>query len=113
MNGSIEFSERREGGTVTIRLAGALDEEAARAIESRLFAVIEDDAVDQVCLDLGGITFVDSTGLGLLVRTARRAIREEKSFTVAELSDVMESQFERARLRALMVGPTPRPQSSG
>lgn len=106
MNG-LEYLERRDGATATICLSGALDEDSARQVESRVLAMVEDDSVDDLRLDLGGITFVDSTGLGLLVRTARRAIRCEKDFSVVSLSEVIEAQFERARLRALLVGPTP------
>lgn len=103
MKGAIEYQERRDGAATLIRLAGALDEASAKAIESRLLGAVE-DADDEVRLDLSGITFVDSTGLGLLVRAARCAMREDKAFAVVQLSDVMEAQFERARLRALLVG---------
>ena len=106
MNG-LEYRERRDGATATICLSGALDEESARQVEPQVLGAVEDDAVDDLRLDLGGITFVDSTGLGLLVRIARRAIRHEKDFSVVALSEVIEAQFERARLRALLVGDAP------
>ena len=63
-----------EPGPVTrIVLAGDLDPSTAPALEAAVEELVADGAVEQVVLDLGGLAFIDSSGLRVFV-TARGAL---------------------------------------
>lgn len=52
---------------LTVRLDGELDLETAEELERHL-AAIQDSVVTRLLIDLGGVAFMDSTGLGAIVR---------------------------------------------
>ena len=53
--------------SVLLEPEGDLDVNATPGLRDRLFATLSDEATTQVVLDLHGLGFVDSTGLGLLI----------------------------------------------
>ncbi len=57
------------GAQATVELSGELDMSTAPEL-SRSLAEVLDQQPQQVTLDLGGLAFIDSTGLTLLVRTS-------------------------------------------
>ena len=65
---SAPCAESADGATVW-RLRGEIDTANASAIEAELIDAVDAGAVD-VVLDLGDVTFIDSSGLGLLVAVA-------------------------------------------
>jgi anti-sigma B factor antagonist len=70
----------REGTGVRIAAAGELDLVTAAELQSSLDAEL--GAGHAIELDLAGVTFVDSTGLRVLVQTAQRAEQAGLSFTL-------------------------------
>ena len=94
-------TEQREGGAV-VRLAGELDLAQADNFSQEL-ARAEESEPDVLVVDLRGVTFMDSTGLRLLLAALRRAepvgrrvvlVRGQEQvrelFRVARLDDVFE-----------------------
>ena len=70
--GEIEFqarSERLADGTVVVSIAGELDLYTAPEFEA---LAQNGDAPGRVVVDLSECTFIDSTGLGILVKLERR-----------------------------------------
>ncbi len=55
------------GDDVEVRLAGEIDEFAARSLRDELDALIAKKNFRTMTLDMQGVSFVDSTGLGLLL----------------------------------------------
>jgi anti-anti-sigma factor len=64
---SFEICERQDGLRVRLSLSGELDMQAAPVLEQRLAR--HRATRTPLCLDLSKLTFIDSTGLHLLVRT--------------------------------------------
>jgi anti-sigma B factor antagonist len=56
-------------------LSGELDGASATILESELLNLEQDD-VKQITIDLGGLSFVDSTGLAVLLRMVERSQRD-------------------------------------
>ena len=54
-------------GSVTVVLAGELDHCTAPQIRRQLDEILEDPGVRHLCLDLGDLTFMDSSGIGILL----------------------------------------------
>ena len=69
MDASFKVASRESGGCTVIQLAGELDMAAA----PHLAAVIDQMMVipDHILVDMSQLTFIDSTGLGLLVRASK------------------------------------------
>jgi anti-anti-sigma factor len=68
------IDENARGDAVELGLSGDLDMSATFALEPVLDRVLAQDP-RRLVLDLGGVPFVDSSGLGLLIATHERASR--------------------------------------
>ena len=58
-------------GAVTVVLAGELDQCTASQIRRQLDDILEDPGVTNLCLDLENLTFMDSSGIGVLLGRLR------------------------------------------
>ena len=56
-----------KGDTVTVYLDGELDHHTAKGVRAELEALIESPRVKRLVLDLSGLTFMDSSGIGLVM----------------------------------------------
>jgi anti-sigma B factor antagonist len=70
--GSLSIRSEREGDAHVIGLLGELDIDGASAVEEELLAVEASDAAT-IVVDLGGLEFIDSTGIRLIVMAAERS----------------------------------------
>ena len=71
---SLTTSVLHDEGIAILSLGGELDLAAAGQLDQVLTGVL-DDGLRRVLVDLDGLLFCDSTGLGALLRTSRR-VRE-------------------------------------
>jgi anti-sigma B factor antagonist len=68
-------------GAVVVQLTGELDLYNAPAVRDALLAVAARDP-DRVVVDLSAVTFIDSTGLGVLIE-ARTQLTNRRAFLLA------------------------------
>jgi anti-anti-sigma factor len=73
--GHLTVSSVRDGAVHTLSLTGELDLANAGALERELIDVEGTDA-ETIVLDLGGLAFIDSTGIRLLLAADARARRD-------------------------------------
>jgi anti-anti-sigma factor len=69
-DGALEIEVRADGFEMTLALAGELDIGSAGTLRACLESI--DDGFRRVILDLTALTFIDSTGVGLIGETRRR-----------------------------------------
>lgn len=62
----------QQGRTLTARLAGEIDHHAAKTIMTELAEQIDAALPEQLVLDLSQVTFMDSSGIAVLLNTWRR-----------------------------------------
>lgn len=62
----------REGTTI-IEVAGELDLHSAPQLRAEAVRAIESQSPPRIIIDLSGVTFLDSTGVGVLVGALKRA----------------------------------------
>lgn len=77
---------RREDGVLHVVLAGAVDLVVRERDAPALWCALDDAAVTEVRLDAAAVTFLDSTGLTVLVRLARDAAERRVLLRVVALS---------------------------
>ena len=76
---SVELHTTHDG--VLIAMVGELDLASARYVRERLVEAVEGEP-RAVRMDLSGVTFLDSTAVGLLVSTRRRVVSYGGAFSV-------------------------------
>lgn len=68
----LELSERIQDGYAVVELHGELDISSASGLREQLFDILAGQAASLI-LDLSGLSFIDSTGISVLVAAERRA----------------------------------------
>jgi len=91
-----EMTERRDGETAVVVLRGELDLATVGAVERRL-AELRTEGQATV-LDLDGLTFMDSTGIRLLLAANEEAVRDGWSFAVTRGSERVQQVLRAAQV---------------
>jgi anti-anti-sigma factor len=84
-DGVLTVRVERKGQELLLRATGDLDIASAKRFEGELLRAISSDASD-VVLDLGGLSFIDSTGLRALLFAAKRTVMSGKGFKIVHAS---------------------------
>lgn len=79
--GELTVSSEREGDTHTICAMGELDLATVGALEQELERVESTDA-ESIVVDLSGLTFMDSTGVRLMLRADARSRADANRLTL-------------------------------
>ena len=91
----------RSGDRATARLSGDLDIVTSEEVKRDLAQLI-DDGHSVLALDLSGVGFVDSSGLGVLVALHRHAEATGGRFVVRSVPPAVQRLFEITRLCDLL-----------
>ena len=68
----MEMKYKTDGRQLTVLLSGELDHHEARALMERMDRCMEQHLPGRTVLDLGGLTFMDSSGIAVVLRAKRR-----------------------------------------
>ncbi len=68
----MEMRYHTENRQLTISLTGELDHHAAKRLMDAIDQCVEQNLPSKTLLDLGGLTFMDSSGIAVVMRTRRR-----------------------------------------
>ena len=71
---------RHDEASVTVSLEGDLDLATVPLLRRAVMAELDTEAVTSLVLDLTGLTFLDSTGLGCWIELRNAAIQRGKTF---------------------------------
>ena len=95
------IDETASEDAVALGLAGDLDMSATFALEPVLDRVLADGPRELV-LDLGGVGFVDSSGLGLLIATHERASGADVDMAITGAAPEIQRVFTIAGLDGIL-----------
>lgn len=87
---------------MTASISGELDHHRAREIMGELDRQIDAALPRQLTVDLGGLTFTDSSGIAVLLRAYRRMGQLQGSMTVVHTPDQARKVFAAAGLERLI-----------
>ena len=68
----MEMKYKAENRQLTITLTGELDHHAAKGLMDSIDRCMEQNLPTKTFLDLGGLTFMDSSGIAVVLRAKRR-----------------------------------------
>ena len=63
----MKLKKQLTGQALTIKLEGELDHHSAESIRSRIDREIEATGCERLTIDMEGVTFMDSSGLGVIL----------------------------------------------
>ena len=81
----MEIKTNLEGRTLTLLLEGELDHHGARELMEGMDRLIEQNLPAKTILDLEGLTFMDSSGIAVLLRALRQMERHGGTLRAANI----------------------------
>ena len=97
---SFEFS--RNGRAVTVTVRGEVDRQSSDVLRRLLLDVVEGQGNLSVALDLSEMTFIDSSGLSMLLEIHGRAVERGGSFMLQNPRPATSRIFEIVGLNRLV-----------
>ena len=82
-----------EGGTMVFRLVGELDEHSAEFVRRRLDEAIESNSYNDAMMDLSRLSFMDSTGIGVVIGRYKLLRKNNKRLFVRNPSPTVDKIF--------------------
>lgn len=79
------LSIQATGEVVTVYLTGEIDHHSAKPIREEIDAAIEFNMPSLLILDFGGVTFMDSSGIGLVMGRFRNLQKNGASLNITSL----------------------------
>src|SRR3982074_1230209 len=91
------ISVRDDAGTPTVVVEGEVDVATAPALRDELYRLIEQGS-REIVVDLGGMDFIDSTGLGVFVGALKRSREGGGELELRSLKPAARTIFDSAGL---------------
>ena len=82
-----------EAKSMVFRLIGELDEHSAEFVRRRLDASISENSFDAVIFDLSRLSFMDSTGIGVVIGRYKLIRKQNKPVYVRNPSPTVDKIF--------------------
>jgi anti-anti-sigma factor len=82
----IDLQIDRNGTTATVKVAGEIDLTSAPRLDDEVTGLIE-DSVSRLTITLGGVSFMDSTGLRVLLKASKLLDASGGTLVLDEPSD--------------------------
>ena len=96
------MEQKRRRDTVTVRIEGELDHCSAQTIRRELDDILLDPGVRQLVLDFGGVTFMDSSGIGVILGRYRALRQRGGKLAVTNMSPRVEKIFTLSGMRQII-----------
>lgn len=94
MTQQLSFDVSRDPGRVTVAISGDLDMAGTLKLEPKLHDLVRDAAPGELVIDLRGVDFMDSVGLGLLIEAHLAASAAGAQLTILRGSSSVQRVFE-------------------
>ena len=98
---AFEVSTRQNGDVREIRLSGELDLAGMRKVEQALERAERSDAA-RIVVDLGGVTFMDSTGVRLMLGAQARSRNDSERLVLRRGRPSVQRVFEICAVEGLL-----------
>ena len=96
----MEILEEKINDVEVLKLEGRLEASSAKAIKEKVAFLAGENRVNLV-IDMGGVNFIDSSGLGSLVSSLRSVNKLGGDIKISALQDQVRAIFELTRLHRI------------
>jgi anti-sigma B factor antagonist len=103
----LSITVQRAPDEVTIQLAGEIDVLTVTELSTVVNELLGDDQLIRIVLDMSGITFCDSQGLGTLVVLSRKAQHAHVVLALANVGEFLMRVLDITGLRSALMISTP------
>jgi anti-sigma B factor antagonist len=100
--GQLVLADRIERGTAVITVGGEVDVSTCGALRSHLLAVVTSGQSQGLVVNLAGVQFIDSTGIGVLVGIWRRIRADDGRLVLAAPSGQVRRILDTAGLTKIL-----------
>jgi anti-anti-sigma factor len=97
----MQINVAKHEGTVRISLSGRFDFNAHREFRGSYDAIVSDAEVREIEVDLGGVDYLDSSALGMLLLLKERASSAHKSVVLSNCRGMVLQVLEVANFNKL------------
>ena len=98
----MEIHASKKGPRMHARLCGELDHHSAEQARNMLDTMLHDITIRDLTLDLSGVTFMDSAGLGVILGRYRILSLRGRKLTVCGMSSAIDRIFRMSGLYAIV-----------
>ncbi|MCI6693487.1 MULTISPECIES: anti-sigma F factor antagonist [unclassified Clostridium] len=84
----------KQDDTLIIRLMGELDHHSAEEVRVKIDDRIDRDNIRKVILNFSGVTFMDSSGIGVVIGRYKKMKNRNGKLCVAEINRTVNKVFE-------------------
>ncbi|MCF0147312.1 MAG: anti-sigma F factor antagonist [Clostridium sp.] len=84
----------KQDDTLIIRLMGELDHHSAEEVRVKIDDRIDRDNIRKVILNFSGVTFMDSSGIGVVIGRYKKMQNRNGKLCVAEINRTVNKVFE-------------------
>jgi anti-sigma B factor antagonist len=96
----VDVTIERHDRVLIIRPVGEIDLARSPSLRVQMMQ-LQDEPYDRLIIDLGGVPYMDSSGVATLVEAMQAARRMRRSLVVCSLQDKVRSIFEIAKLDSI------------
>jgi anti-anti-sigma factor len=100
---SLEYRIERQGDTVTVMPEGDISLETVDVLREVLRTVVDTPGVSTVDIDMREVTFLDSSGIGVLVAAQRAAAARGSRLMLREAGPMVRMVLEVTHLDGVLV----------
>jgi anti-sigma B factor antagonist len=98
---NFDLQTETEGSSALVRIRGDLDLQVVDQVADAL-ARIESDEPELLVIDLSRLSFMDSTGMGVIAAAHIRAVDAGRRFAIVSPSAGVKQAFERTKLNEVI-----------
>ncbi len=98
----MELNAQKRGPRLFVQLSGELDHHSAEQTRIMLDTLLKDVSVSELVLDLSGMSFMDSAGLGVILGRFRKLSMRGGKLVVKGMSASVDRIFQMSGLYAIV-----------
>ncbi|MBQ1821081.1 MAG: anti-sigma factor antagonist [Clostridia bacterium] len=98
----MELNAQKRGPRLLVKLSGELDHHSAEQTRIMLDTLLRDVTVNELVLDLSGMTFMDSAGLGVVLGRFRKLSMRGGKLVVKGMNASIDRIFQMSGLYAIV-----------
>ena len=88
----IEFDKR--DSNLIVHLIGELDHHSAQEVRHKIDDIIDKDGIENLVLDFSSVTFMDSSGIGVVIGRYKRMSSKNGQIAITSINNSIKRVFE-------------------